>query len=93
MTYPPTITVGGSTSFNHSSGNESYRWDNALLTHIGSNIISDGASPTRAVGSHITAADNSLSAGVAPIRTALRSSVTNSARCFAARRRLRQCDY
>jgi|GEM_PF-997769 len=67
---PPTITVGTSTSFNgRSSGNESYRWDNALLTHIGSNVISDGASPTRAVGNHITAADNSLSAGVAPIRT------------------------
>jgi hypothetical protein len=70
MASPPTVTVGSSTSFNgRSSGNESVRWDSPLLTHIGSNVVSDGASPTRAVGQAITAADNSLSAGTTPIRT------------------------
>ena len=70
MASPPTVTVGSSTSFNgRSSGNESVRWDSALLSHIGSNVVSDGASPTRAVGQAITAADNSLSAGTTPIRT------------------------
>lgn len=70
MPSPPTVTVGTGTSFNgRSSGNELFRWDNANLTHIGSTVISDGAAPTRAVGSHITYADNSKGGGTAPIRT------------------------